>query len=96
MEMIQEITTPSVTAKSNVIPKLESNSARLLLTKSGCVSMICYEVNAKYNTTTKTICLEEPCPTLMMAKRLWTCKLLLESQGAIFASFLYYAYFAYF
>jgi hypothetical protein len=47
MEMIQEITILSVTAKSNASRK--SNSAGLLLTKSGCVSMICNEVNAKYS-----------------------------------------------
>ena len=45
--MIQEITTPSVTAKSNASRK--SNSAGLLLTKSGNVLMIGNEVNAKYN-----------------------------------------------
>ena len=45
--MIQEITTPSVTAKSNTSRK--SNSAGLLLTKGGNVSMICNEVNAKYS-----------------------------------------------
>ncbi len=47
--MIQEITTPSVTAKSNASRK--SNSAGLLLTKRGnaSVSMICNDVTAKYN-----------------------------------------------
>jgi hypothetical protein len=49
MEMIQEITTPSVTTKSNAIRK--SNYEGLLLTKSGSVSMICKEVNSKYNSS---------------------------------------------
>ena len=34
----------------------------------------------------------EPCPTLMMAKKLSTCSLLMESPGTYFAYFAYFAY----
>jgi hypothetical protein len=44
-----ELTTPHVSAKSN--SRRKSNSDGLLLTKSGRVSMISNEVNAKYDTS---------------------------------------------
>ncbi len=101
-----ELSTPPVSAKSN--SRRRSNSDGLLLTKSGRVSMISNEVNAKYDTsyrnsdnTIKLLgrrSLGQACGIIGVA--LYGTDIPLEDSGLYLQSYIAYstysAYFAYF
>ena len=102
-----ELTTPPVSAKSN--SRRKSNSDGLLLTKSGRVSMISNEVNAKYDASYRSsdntnkllgrsLSLGQACGLIGMA--LYGADIPLENSGIYFPTYFaystYFAYFAYF
>jgi hypothetical protein len=102
-----ELTAPPVSAKSN--SRSKSNSDGLPLTKSGSVSMISKEVNAKYDASNRSsdntnkllrrnLRIGQACRLIGVA--LYGADIPLEDSGIYFSYFFaystYFGYFAYF